>query len=222
MPPPVPRSRGARDATDSARRPGPPLSGGHGRRHAGNTVKIEPLELRDFASRLGWPGPCLVLPPDRLTERKASDMTSTKMRWARVEYQIDLRSAQPRIPLGVVVIAANGSDVRAFVAGRAPQPGAPAPEELKAVGPLGRSQLDGWVAAMAKDVLAAFEKHEDALEALVSRWCWNLSVAVEAEVEARPQETLRALAARLLPLALPESESAGTHWSFAEVSYVAR
>jgi hypothetical protein len=143
-------------------------------------------------------------------------MTATRLRCARVEYQVDVRSAQPRIPLGVIVLAAHAQSVRTLVAGRAPRAGTPPPEELKAVGPLGRSQLDGWVAAMAKDVLASIEKHEDPLESLVSTWCWNLSVTVTDDVTARPSETLRDVAARLLPDGIL---NAPHEWTVAEASF---
>ena len=143
-------------------------------------------------------------------------MMATKVRWARVEYQLDLRSAQPRIPLGVIVLGGNAESVRALVAGRAPRPGSPPPDALRSVGPLGRSQLDGWVAAMAKDVLAGFEKHEDPLESLVATWCWNLSVAVADAADARPGETLRDVAARLVPR---EALTPGSDWSYAEATY---
>jgi hypothetical protein len=143
-------------------------------------------------------------------------MTATRLRCARVEYQLDVRSAQPRIPLGVIVLAAHGPGVRTFVTGRAPRPGSPPPEELKAVGPLGRSQLDGWVASMGKDVLASLEKHEDPLESLVSTWCWNLSVSVTEDVTARPSETLRDVAARLLPSGILNAPS---DWTVAEASF---
>ena len=143
-------------------------------------------------------------------------MTATKVRWARIEYQLDLRSAQPRIPLGVIVLGGNAQSVRALVAGRAPRPGSSPPEELKSVGPLGRSQLDGWVAAMAKDVLASLEKHEDPLESLKSTWCWNLSVTVVDDADARPGETLRDVAARLVPPAVMHPPHT---WTYAEATY---
>src|SRR5438445_4930253 len=92
-----------------------------------------------------------------------ADMSIRKMRWARVEYQLDLRTPQRPVPLGVVVLAETGFQVQSILAGKAPRSGF-TPEELKTVGPLGRSQLDGWVAAMAKDLLGAIEKREDALE----------------------------------------------------------
>ena len=145
-------------------------------------------------------------------------MTATKLRCARVEYQVDVRSAQPRIPLGVIVLAAHHDGIRTLVTGRAPRIGSPPPDELKAVGPLGRSQLDGWVAAMAKDVLASIEKHEDPLESLVSTWCWNLSVTVTDHVVARPGEALRDTAARLLPPGLLNQPS---EWSIAEATFTA-
>jgi hypothetical protein len=143
-------------------------------------------------------------------------MIATKVRWARIEYQLDLRSPQPRIPLGVIVLGGNAESVRALVAGRAPRPGSPPPEELKSVGPLGRSQLDGWVAAMAKDVLASFEKHEDPLESLVSTWCWNLSVTIADAADARQGETLRDVASRLVPHGVLEPRA---DWSYAEATY---
>jgi hypothetical protein len=140
------------------------------------------------------------------------------VRWARIEYQLDLRSTQPRIPLGVVVLCGNAQDVRALVAGRAPRPGSPPPEELRAVGPLGRSQLDGWPAAMAKDVLASIEKHEDPLESLASTWCWNLSVTVAEAADARHDETLRDVAARLVGADVLKPPG---DWSYAEATYLA-
>jgi hypothetical protein len=143
-------------------------------------------------------------------------MTATRLRCARVEYQVDVRSAHPRIPLGVIVLAMHGHVVCTLVTGRAPRPGSPPPDELKAVGPLGRSQLDGWVAAMGKDVLASIEKHEDPLESLVATWCWNLSVTVAEDVTARPSETLRDVAARLLPTGIL---NAPPDWSVAEASF---
>jgi hypothetical protein len=143
-------------------------------------------------------------------------MTATRLRCARVEYQLDVRSAQPRIPLGVIVLAAQGHSVRTLVSGRAPRPGSPPPDELKAVGPLGRSQLDGWVASMGKDVLASLEKHEDPLESLVATWCWNLSVTVAEDVMARPSETLRDVAARLLSAGIL---NAPPDWTVAEASF---
>jgi hypothetical protein len=145
-------------------------------------------------------------------------MTATTLRCARIEYQLDVRSAQPRIPLGVIVLAAHHDGIRTLVTGRAPRAGSPAPEELKSVGPLGRSQLDGWVAAMAKDVLTSLEKHEDPLESLTSTWCWNLSVILADDVVVRPGETLRDVATRLLPPGLLNQPS---DWSIAEATFTA-
>lgn len=152
----------------------------------------------------------------RTAEERRVKMTATTLRCARVEYQIDVRSAQPRIPLGVIMLAAHAQSVRTLVTGRAPRPGSPPPAELSAVGPLGRSQLDGWVAAMAKDVLASIDKHEDPLESLVATWCWNLSVTVAEDVIARPSETLRDVAARLLPGGILNAPS---DWTVAEASF---
>jgi hypothetical protein len=143
-------------------------------------------------------------------------MTKTMLRCARIEYQLDVRSAQPRIPLGAIVLAADADSVRMLVTGRAPRVGSPPPEGLKSVGPLGRSQLDGWVAAMAKDVLASIEKHEEPLESLVSTWCWNLSVTVVDDVAPRPGENLRDVATRLLPAGTLNQPS---DWSIAEASF---
>jgi hypothetical protein len=162
-------------------------------------------------------------------------MISTTVRWARIEYQLDLRSAQTRIPLGVIVLTGIDGTLRAVVAGRAPRAGAAPPDALKSVGPLGRSQLDGWVAAMAKDVLAAVEKREDPLETLVSTWCWNLSVVVAEDVVAQPGETIRDVAGRLYgghlgsplphglstPLTQPAHVAADDAWSFTEATYAA-
>lgn len=143
-------------------------------------------------------------------------MRATKVRWARIEYQLDLRSAQPRIPLGVIVLGGHAHSARALVAGRGPRPGAPPPDELRSIGPLGRSQLDGWVAAMAKDVLASYEKHADPLESLVATWCWNLSVTVAEDADAREGETLRDVAVRLMPRDVMEPPAG---WSYAEATY---
>ena len=149
--------------------------------------------------------------------------TSMRMRWARVEYQLDLRAPQRPVPLGVVVLADSGGRVQSMLAGKAPRAGF-TPEELKTVGPLGRSQLEGWVAAMAKDLLGAIEKREDPLETLASIWCWNLRVVTEPDAEMRPGQTVRDVAARLytrhLGVALPEglSEPEGG-WSVTEIAY---
>ena len=51
-------------------------------------------------------------------------MTATTLRCARVEYQLDVRSAQPRIPLGVIVLASHHDGIRTLVTGRADVPGA--------------------------------------------------------------------------------------------------
>src|SRR5438046_321949 len=118
------------------------------------------------------------------TKGRLANMSMTKLRWGRVEYQLDLRTPQRPVPLGVVVLAEKASRVHSILAGKAPRPGF-TPEELKSVGPLGRSQLDGWVAAMAKDLLASLEKREDPLETLASIWCWNLRVVVEPVGRAR-------------------------------------
>jgi hypothetical protein len=69
---------------------------------------------------------------------------------------------------------------------------------------------------MAKDVFAALEKHEDPLETLASTWCWNLSVTPSDQADARHGETLRDVAARLVPKAVmhPPAE-----WSYAEATY---
>jgi hypothetical protein len=149
--------------------------------------------------------------------------TSMRMRWARVEYQLDLRAPQRPVPLGVVLLADSGDRVQSMLAGKAPRAGF-TPEELKTVGPLGRSQLEGWVAAMAKDLLGAIEKREDPLETLASIWCWNLRVVTEPDAEMRPGQTVRDVAARLytrhLGVALPEglSEPEGG-WSVTEIAY---
>jgi hypothetical protein len=149
--------------------------------------------------------------------------TSMRMRWARVEYQLDLRAPQRPVPLGVVVLADSGDRVQSMLAGKAPRARF-TPEELKTVGPLGRSQLEGWVAAMAKDLLGAIEKREDPLETLASIWCWNLRVVTEPDAEVRPGQTVRDVAARLytrhLGMALPEglSEPEGD-WSVTEIAY---
>jgi hypothetical protein len=159
-----------------------------------------------------------------------SDMSMRKMRWARVEYQLDLRTPQRPVPLGVVVLTETGFQVQSILAGKAPRPGF-TPEELKTVGPLGRSQLDGWVAAMAKDLLGAIEKREDALETLASIWCWNLRVVIEPDVEAQRGHSLRDVTARLytrhLGVPLPReifeqpepATSPESHWSVTEVGY---
>jgi hypothetical protein len=155
--------------------------------------------------------------------RLAHMPTSMRMRWARVEYQLDLRTPQRPVPLGVVVVADSADRVQSLLAGKAPRTGV-APEELKSVGPFGRSQLEGWAASMAKDLLAAIEKREDPLETLASIWCWNLRVVIEPDAEVRPGQTVRDVAARLyakhlgapLPEGLAEPEG---DWSVTEVCY---
>jgi len=148
---------------------------------------------------------------------------SMRMRWARVEYQLDLRAPQRPVPLGVVVLADSADRVQGMLAGKAPRAGF-TPEELKTVGPFGRSQLEGWVASMAKDLLAAIEKREDPLETLASIWCWNLRVVNEPDAAVQPGQTVRDVAARLysrhLGAALPEglSEPDGD-WSVTELTY---
>jgi hypothetical protein len=148
---------------------------------------------------------------------------SMRMRWARVEYQLDLRTPQRPVPLGVVVLTDSADRAQSILAGKAPRAGF-TPEELKTVGPLGRSQLEGWAAAMAKDLLGAIEKREDPLETLASIWCWNLRLVIESDVAMQPGQTVRDVAARLyarhLGTALPEglSEPEGD-WSVTEVAY---
>ena len=161
-------------------------------------------------------------------------MIARTVRWARIDYQIDLRSTEAPVPLGVVILGVTADGVRAYVAGRAPRPGSPPPDELKSVGPLGRSQLDGWVTAMAKDVLASIEKREDPLETLVSTWCWNLRVSVADDMAVQQSETLRDVAARLyarhLGIPLPQGALAplvrangfpAHDWSVSEAIYAA-
>ena len=149
--------------------------------------------------------------------------TSMRMRWARVEYQLDLRAPQRPVPLGVVVLAESAERMHSILAGKAPRAGF-TPEELKTVGPLGRSQLEGWAAAMAKDLLGAIEKREDPLETLASIWCWNLRLVIEPDVAVQPGQTVREVAGRLyarhLGTTLPEglSEPEGD-WSVTEVAY---
>ena len=154
----------------------------------------------------------------------------TRLRWARVEYQLDLRASQPPVGLGVIVAAEKASRVEVVLAGKAPRAGF-TPEELKTVGPLGRSQLDGWIAAMAKDVMASLEKHEDTLDALVAIWCWNLRVVIDPEVpspRATTRDVLAQLYSRHLGMPLPRigleqpEMPAGQygHWTFAEATYI--
>ena len=155
---------------------------------------------------------------------------STRMRWARVEYQLDLRTPQKPVPLGVVVLAEKAVRLQAVLAGKAPRPEF-TPAELKTVGPLGRSQLDGWVAAMAKDLLGALEKREDALETLASIWCWNLRVIVEGDATAERGQSVRDVAASLyashlavpLPRELfdPTPAAPNAQWSVTEVAFSA-
>jgi hypothetical protein len=148
---------------------------------------------------------------------------SMRMRWARVEYQLDLRAPQTPVPLGVVVVAESAERMQSVLAGKAPRAGF-TPEELKTVGPFGRSQLEGWAASMAKDLLASIEKHEDPLETVSSIWCWNLRVVMEPDAEVRLGQTVREVAARLyarhvgspLPEGFDEPDGA---WSVTEVAY---
>jgi len=167
------------------------------------------------------------------TKGRLANMSMTKLRWGRVEYQLDLRTPQRPVPLGVVVLAEKAPRVHSILAGKAPRPGF-TPDELKSVGPLGRSQLDGWVAAMAKDLLASLEKREDPLETLASIWCWNLRVVVEPDTEAQYGQTVRDVTARLytrhLGVPLPhesfEQAQAAANpdggWSVTEVAYDTR
>lgn len=149
--------------------------------------------------------------------------TSMRMRWARVEYQLDLRAPQTPVPLGVVVVAESADRMQSLLAGKAPRAGF-TPDELKKVGPFGRSQLEGWAASMAKDLLAAIEKHEDPIETVTSIWCWNLRVVMEPDAEVRPGQTVRDVAARLyarhVGTPLPEglSEPDG-EWTVTEVAF---
>jgi hypothetical protein len=154
----------------------------------------------------------------------AADMPiTTRMRCARVEYQLDRRAPERPLPLGVVVLTDGADRVQSMLAGRAPRAGF-TPEELKTVGPLGRSQLEGWVATMAKDLLGAIEKREDPLETLGSIWCWNLRVVVEPDAEARAGLTARDVAAGLYarhlgaPLPNGPAETNGD-WCVTEVTY---
>jgi hypothetical protein len=145
------------------------------------------------------------------------------MRCARVEYQLDLRAPERPLPLGVIVLTNGTERVQSVLAGKAPRAGF-TPDELRTVGPLGRSHLEGWVATMAKDLLAALEKREDPLETLVSIWCWNLRVVVEADAEARPGLTVRDVAAGLyarhLGAPLPNGPAEGNgDWCVTEVAY---
>ena len=148
---------------------------------------------------------------------------ATRMRWARVEYQLDLRTPQRPVPLGVVVVDEKAHRIQSGLAGKAPRPGF-TPEALKTVGPLGRSQLGGWAAAMAKDLLGALEKGEDPLETLASIWCWNLRVVIEPDTEARPGQSVRDVIAHLygrhlgVPLSREPFEPDGD-WSVSEVTY---
>ncbi|HZF05837.1 MAG TPA: hypothetical protein VE932_16005 [Patescibacteria group bacterium] len=165
--------------------------------------------------------------------RLANMSMTTTMRWGRVEYQLDLRTPQRPVPLGVVVLAEKASRVHSILAGKAPRPGF-TPEELKSVGPLGRSQLDGWVAAMAKDLLGSLEKREDPLETLASIWCWNLRVVVEPDTEAQHGQTVRDVTGRLytrhvgVPLpheSFEQTQTAATaagDWTVTEVAYDTR
>ena len=151
-------------------------------------------------------------------------MSSMRMRWARVEYQLDLRAPQTPVPLGVVVVAESADRLQSMLAGKAPRAGV-TPEELKKVGPFGRSQLEGWTASMAKDLLAAIEKHEDhPIETLASIWCWNLRVVMEPDAEVRPGQTVREVAAHLyarhVGTPLPEGLcQPNSEWSVTEVTY---
>src|SRR5919109_2189807 len=160
-------------------------------------------ELRDIARASVWRRPCLVTTrsarssartAEHLPKGWLADMSiSMRMRWARVEYQLDLRTPQRPVALGVVVLADSADRVQSVLAGKAPRAGF-TPDDLKSVGPLGRSQLEGWAAAMAKDLLAAIEKREDPLETLASIWCWNLRLVIEADVAVQPGQTVREVA----------------------------
>jgi hypothetical protein len=148
-----------------------------------------------------------------------------------VEYQLDLRAPQQPVALGVTVLAEKGAHAQMALAGKSPRTGF-TPPELSAVGPFGRSQLDGWVATMGKDLLSALEKREDPLETLASIWCWNLRVVIEPDVMAERGETARDVVARLcserIGLTLPRGifeppiVSADGYWSLTEVAFNTR
>src|SRR5436309_14383960 len=46
------------------------------------------------------------------TKGRLANMSMTKLRWGRVEYQLDLRTPQRPVPLGVVEIADEGHEIR--------------------------------------------------------------------------------------------------------------
>jgi len=81
-------------------------------------------------------------------------MSRLKIRWAEVEYQPDIQSPKPVVPLGVVVMVAldDGKTPAWLIVGREPNPDN-LPAVLKDVGPLGRSQLIGWGTSIARDIL---------------------------------------------------------------------
>src|SRR5207249_10547123 len=94
---------------------------------------------------------------------------SMRMRWARVEYQLDLRTPQRPVPLGVVVLTDSADRVQSILAGKAPRGGF-TPEELKTGGPLCRPQPEGWAAAMAKAPPGPTGKRDDPVRALAPTW----------------------------------------------------
>src|SRR5437867_10279173 len=113
-------------------------------------------------------------------------MSPTTIRWARVEYQPDLRNPVSPIPLGIIVFAPL-LDPNAFVVlGREPRKDHP-PPELKGAGRLGFSQMTGWVGTVTRDIQDAQKQGADPLYALCSQWRWNLYVT-DPESQA-PQES---------------------------------
>lgn len=125
-------------------------------------------------------------------------MSRTTTRWARVEYQPDLKHPVEPIPLGVVVLCTStelGVGVGA-VMGREPRRDAQ-PAELGRIGALGFAQLLGWVAAIARDVQQAQRDRKDPFALLCSRYRWNLYVMEPELYEPSPRENFLDTSARL-------------------------
>jgi hypothetical protein len=124
-------------------------------------------------------------------------MSTTRVKWARVEYQPNLKAPVKPIALGVIVLAGRGDSNEGVVLGREPRGVGTRPAELENVGALGLAQLFGWVDAVAAVARLAQREGRDAYEALCSRWCWNLYIAAPEELRYPKAQALIDVAQRV-------------------------
>lgn len=99
----------------------------------------------------------------------------SRIHWARVDYQRDLRRAGDPVPLGIVLFYRSPEMRGLVVMGREPRPGVRPPEPLADAGTLGVAQLEGWVMSLARDAGQAAQS-SDPFSELLTRWRWNVSV----------------------------------------------